>query len=220
MERTAKRKDGSPLILIIFCVFILSFVAGAASFFFKTYPYGPLRNAFLGAQALYTKYVVYRRDDINHKYLWTPSRREETGVTLYQPDRAFDGLTLYMSTHAQEAHLIDMSGETVHQWSLPFSEAWPQPSHIEDPVDGDFIYWRAAHVYPNGDLLMIYVGEGDTPYGYGLAKMDKDSNLIWTYSDRVHHDIAVGPQRAHLRLDPPGCHRTANPPSQDGNTLY
>ncbi|MEM7021163.1 MAG: arylsulfotransferase family protein [Pseudomonadota bacterium] len=40
---------------------------------------------------------------------------------------------------------------------------------------------------------MIYEGVGDTPWGYGLVKMDKDSKLIWKYLEQTHHDFDVAP---------------------------
>jgi hypothetical protein len=45
----------------------------------------------------------------------------------------------------------------------------------------------------NGDLIVIYEGAGDTPYGYGLVKLDKDSNVIWSYLESAHHDFDVAP---------------------------
>src|SRR5207245_871703 len=32
----------------------------------------------------------------------------------------------------------------------------------------------------------------DTPSGYGLVKLNKDSELVWQFEDRVHHDLDVG----------------------------
>jgi outer membrane protein assembly factor BamB len=32
---------------------------------------------------------------------------------------------------------------------------------------------------------------GDTPWGYGLVKMDKNSKVIWKYFDYVHHHLDV-----------------------------
>jgi hypothetical protein len=48
-------------------------------------------------------------------------------------------------------------------------------------------------MYPNGDLLAIYEAAGDTPWGYGLVKIDKNSHVKWKYMQRVHHDLDVGP---------------------------
>jgi hypothetical protein len=46
-------------------------------------------------------------------------------------------------------------------------------------------------MYPNGDLLIIYTGIGDTPWGYGLVKIDRDSKVLWTFLERAHHDMTV-----------------------------
>jgi hypothetical protein len=46
-----------------------------------------------------------------------------------------------------------------------------------------------ARLLPNGDLLTIYISSADTPWGYGIAKIDKDSNLIWSYLASAHHDF-------------------------------
>ena len=86
--------------------------------------------------------------------------------------------------------LMDMKGSVVHQWQMPFRQAWPQPTHVDPAPENQ--YWFGVHVYPNGDLLAVYHAKSDTPYGYGLVKMDKDSKLLWRYSDHVHHMIDVG----------------------------
>src|SRR5262249_36811864 len=70
--------------------------------------------------------------------------------------------------------------------------AWPHAPHIKDPIADGQIHWFRCHLYPNGDLLAIYHADGDTPYGYGLVKLDKDSKLLWAYPGRVHHDLDVG----------------------------
>jgi hypothetical protein len=112
-------------------------------------------------------------------------------VRVDRADKTYDGFTLYTTTEGARATLIDMRGETVHEWALPFSKAWPRPPHIPSPVDDGQIHWFRCHLFPNGDLLAIYVTDIDTPYGYGLVKLDKDSKLLWAYPGRVHHDIDV-----------------------------
>jgi hypothetical protein len=49
-------------------------------------------------------------------------------------------------------------------------------------------------------LLAIYHADGDTPYGYGLVKLDKDSKLLWAYAQNVHHDVDVGEDGAIYTL--------------------
>ncbi len=69
---------------------------------------------------------------------------------------------------------------------------WDETSPVKDPQPDSFIYWRKAHVYPNGDLLAVYVASGDSPWGYGMVRIDKDSKLIWKYLGQTHHDLDVG----------------------------
>jgi hypothetical protein len=108
-------------------------------------------------------------------------------------DAASDGWVLFTSGHATAAFLIDRAGRVVHQWHLPFREAFPEHGEVPDPVPESHIHWSDAHLYPNGDLLALYAADGDTPYGYGLVKVDRDSNVLWTYDGRAHHDFDVQP---------------------------
>jgi hypothetical protein len=85
-----------------------------------------------------------------------------------------------------------MRGTVVHRWQLPFSRAWTHPPHVEEPLPDEHVYWVHGHLYPNGDLLAVYQSDGDTPYGYGLVKLDKDSRLLWAYANNVHHYVDVG----------------------------
>jgi hypothetical protein len=149
-------------------------------------------TAFKGAGALYHVYAGWTAgDDLSETTMWYPSRRSEQGVTVNDASRADSGLTLYSSGHAQSAFLIDMAGDTVHQWTLPYSSIWDSSGEIRDPVADRFVFWRKVRLFPNGDLLALYVAHGPTPWGYGLARMDKDSNLIWKYLGPAHHDMDV-----------------------------
>lgn len=82
-----------------------------------------------------------------------------------------------------------MDGKVVHELALPLSRIWDNPKR--QPRPDPFVAWEYAHLYPNGDLLAMYIGMGDTPWGYGLVKMDKNSKLIWKYWDNVHHHLDV-----------------------------
>jgi hypothetical protein len=33
---------------------------------------------------------------------------------------------------------------------------------------------------------------GATPWGYGVAKLDKNSSLLWLFPEPTHHDLDVG----------------------------
>ena len=104
------------------------------------------------------------------------------GVTVYDSEQAYDGLNLYVSGHAPEAFLMDMQGAVVHSWSYDFDKiTWDR--RIPKMSKGRH-HWRRAYLYDNGDLLAIHES-------IGLIKLDKDSNLLWQYSGKAHHDLQV-----------------------------
>jgi Arylsulfotransferase (ASST) len=174
----------------ILAVGFLCCLGGAAIMHFGIPPAGFLRKAFTGGQALQERERA--RAGVNLPMGVPKVDWKQTALILDNPGKTYDGFTLYTTTQASRATLIDMRGNVVHQWEMPFRKAWPQAPHIRNPFPDDQVHWFRCHLYPNGDLLAVYHADGDTPYGYGLAKLDKDSRLLWVYSDHVHHDVAVG----------------------------
>jgi hypothetical protein len=168
----------------------LCFVGGAWVVLAQVFPYPYLAQAYQGGMALLEKETQYL--DPYKTDFWKPARTSAKGVTRHDPARAQQGLTLYTSGDSARASLVAMDGTVVHEWQLPFSQVWDESSPISDPQPDEYIYWNKAHVYPNGDLLAVYVAAGDSPWGYGLVRIDKDSKLIWKYLGQVHHDVDVG----------------------------
>ena len=111
---------------------------------------------------------------------------ESTGqenVTRFEPGAVHEGLNLFTSGHAQAAYLMDMRGQIIHEWTHDFFRVFPEH---KGPRSGENIdFWRRAHLFENGDLLAIYEG-------FGLIKLDKDSNLIWANPLGFHHDLFLG----------------------------
>lgn len=161
-------------------VAFLCFVAGTAATYTDSYK-SVLRQAFAAGSALYFKVVAPPN-------LWFPARFDEAGVTRNDLPNGSTDLVLF-TTNEAKAHLMNRSGEILHEWHLPFSAAWPEGAHLIDPAPDEHIYWRRVHVFPNGDLLAIYEGIGMSPYGGGMVKIDRDSNLIWKFTANVHHDF-------------------------------
>ncbi len=167
----------------------LSFVIGAAAMYFKFFPYEKLNSAFTGSTA-----VIAQATEPADRYAraWSRSRKIRIGVMRQDPESVYKGYTLFTSAHGTKAQLINMDGKIVHEWGVPYSTIWDESAEVKNPVPNDFIRWRKAYLYPNGDLLVVFIGQG-TPWGYGLAKIDKDSNVLWKYMGRMHHDVEVGP---------------------------
>jgi hypothetical protein len=104
-------------------------------------------------------------------------------VTIYNKKKAYNGLNLYCSGHGPQAILMDMKGNQLHSWQYDISRVWNKEY---DPLIPEHQFWRRVHLLENGDLLAIFEG-------YGLIKLDKDSNLIWSYPGKAHHDLYIMP---------------------------
>ena len=185
-SRRSSRVAGAVAVL---CVAFLSYVAGSFTMDQMIYPAGHLHRAFQGGTALYDRLTGY--NDPVQTAFWNPARTESRGVVRHDRGRAQQGLTLYTSAHEQRAFLTDMDGRVVYQWVLPYSKVWDKTAAVQRPLQDPFIHMENAHVFPNGDLLAVYTAVGDTPWGYGLVKMDRDSKVIWKYLARAHHDFDI-----------------------------
>ena len=169
----------------------LGFVAGSVATLSEFGPARIVEHAYRAGAALYSKATQY--SDPLQFDLWRPARTDQQGVTRYDPSKADNGLTLYTSGHGQKARLIDMQGQVVREWGVPFSQLWDKSAAVKNPQPDSHVYIEKTHLFPNGDLLALYVAVGDTPWGYGLVKYDRDNNVLWKYLGHVHHDLAVAP---------------------------
>ncbi len=156
--------------------------------------------------------LIYRATQLGeNKYspvYWSKPYSDETGVTSHNPDKSFAGYTFFSSSYKSNIFLIDMGGNIVHEWSMPHEKVWPKPDFVAQIVPQHKRIISRATLYPNGDVLAIYTGIGSNPLGYGLAKIDKDSNLLWSYEDAIHHDAEIAPDGTIYTLS----HRIRNEP--------
>jgi Arylsulfotransferase (ASST) len=111
------------------------------------------------------------------------------------PRSTFPGLDFYVSGHAAEAVLMDPQGRTLHRWRYPLRRLWPDLA--KDPEMAKLEYWRRAYLYPNGDLLGIYEGQG-------IVKLDARSRVLWAHRGGTHHDLFVMPDGTIYTLDREG----------------
>ena len=101
--------------------------------------------------------------------IWVPMDAEDklkSGVTLYDEDLSFKGANIYNSRHRGVAHLIDMEGNILHNWSADKGK------------------YHQIKMNEQGDLFAIVKN-------VRLIKLDWDSNIIWTNELRYHHDLDI-----------------------------
>lgn len=171
---------------------LLAFLAGSYTTEFETFPYPQLLEQPFEALRAYRKKEQLTERNPKKSAQWQRLPEDwETGVVRRRPDAMESGYTLFTSAHASAAFLIDEKGAVVHEWSKPFRRAYPDLEHVDDPVPEYKISWADAHLFPNGDVIGAYAADGDTPYGYGLVKLDANSNVLWSWPGHVHHDFDV-----------------------------
>jgi hypothetical protein len=168
----------------------LSYLLGAAVLFFDLPSANFLHKAFLGAQAWYEQRHTQPPEDEEQFH------RAKIG-RIDKPEKTFPGFTLYMAgswdaATSSHAFLINMKGEVVHKWAKPFSKVQANSPQVSAPISDSKVSFFAGHLFPNGDLLVVFHGMQQFHQGYCLVKLDKDSNILWHYPGMVHHDVNVG----------------------------
>jgi hypothetical protein len=107
-----------------------------------------------------------------------------SGVTRHVPEKVSGGYNFYVSGHGTEATLMGMDGTILHTWQVPFTTSFPDEELTPDRDDNTQSYWRRAHLYENGDILVIHSH-------YGVVRIDKDSSLRWSVKNSAHHHLEV-----------------------------
>jgi hypothetical protein len=187
--------EGTPLnrlaaVISVAGLVVLSFLAGSAVAHFGLPVYTQwLEPGFMAVEAQFERATTLGQPGPSK--VWRLERTPQTGARAHDPDAMFGTYTTIVSGHQPVGHLIGPDGNHRHTWRLPFSEAWSDPPHVRQPVGDTRIRWAGIHVYPTGEVLAFYHAEGDTPYGYGLVKIDRDGDILWRFSDHVHHDVTV-----------------------------
>jgi hypothetical protein len=181
-----RARDPLPIALFVLGLCSFAFAYGVLVGVYRYFPYELLHDAKTAAEALHEKYALPREP---HAYVVD---HDGAGVTVHDPQRAFDGytfLTLYRNGR-NEAILINMQGDVLHEWHAEFSEIWPDAPHIIEQAHDAAIHWHGSYLFPNGDVLFNFES-GNFPHGGGLVKIDKESNVLWALPRNTHHDLDV-----------------------------
>lgn len=155
-----------------------------------TQPYGRFREAAPDSDDVELSAEQRRRiaelESLGYLSGTTPASGK-SGVTIYDPQLTADGLNLLTDGHRPEARLVDMKGRVLHQWHFPFERAFPDAATTSPVGHGAEIsreYWRRVALLDDGGLLAIYEGQG-------LVRLTRESELVWAYPARAHHDLEV-----------------------------
>ena len=101
------------------------------------------------------------------------ARRALQSLTLYRPDKTYNGFTLFtpMTASPSNTWLIDMQGRLVHRWKLP---GWVRMQAVLLPT-GNLLYavWN-----PEGPFRELPFAGGE------IIEADWDGNIVWRYAER------------------------------------
>lgn len=167
---------------------VLCFISGVTALRYDWPPARLITQAYDSAEAWQKRLASDRKPAVPQQNFQSALANPDV---QWNRDKAWGGYTLITTWTESAAYLLDMEGNIAHRWALPFSHVWPTPAHVLKPRPDNKIIWEKAHVFPNGDVLAAYISIGDTPYGYGMAKIDKDSRLLWKYDSHTHHDFYI-----------------------------
>jgi hypothetical protein len=95
--------------------------------------------------------------------------------------RTAKGFNLFTSGHAPVATLMDMEGAVVKIWTVDTVKAFPGIA-VDHNEHARFL--RRVHLLPDGSILALFDE-------LGLVHLDADSRVLWSFRERVHHDLFV-----------------------------
>jgi len=191
------------MILPVCALCFLSLVYGALSVHLGWWPSASIQNAKNAAVAL----LATQDEELGRNWPTSMERIETSGHTEptvidHLPGVGSDEDLIFvlggqqqLKSHCPEngclGWIMDKDGTIRHVWDIGPNLTWEDLEHIEGFSRASNIYAVGAHPFANGDLLVTYQGRNTYPYGVGMAKFDKDSNLLWKKENFAHHWIAV-----------------------------
>ena len=139
-------------------------------------------------------YIDGLRDDIQY----TEDRWQRKGVTInVEGKRDQSEYILYAQANSTTVKLINRHGREEHSWMVPYSKVWGgDQSHMNVPkkLSNDFFYIRDFHLYDDGSIVVMMNVAGTTPWGAGIIKVDKDSNVLWSWRGSTNNDLEITPE--------------------------
>jgi len=99
------------------------------------------------------------------------------GLSVYKPDKCYNGYTIYAPTESSYVYMIDMNGEVVHIWAVNLKR--------DDEKEGVTLGTTYYYKYLKNHDLLVHVD------GFGVQELDWDSRVVWQHRIKhAHHDFA------------------------------
>ena len=90
------------------------------------------------------------------------------------------------------AWLMDRKANVKHFWKYDAS-MWDDLSTTDIVPGASRIYPVGVHMLDDGGLLVSFQGTDTWPFGIGMVRLDRDSNVVWLKENHAHHWFDVSP---------------------------
>jgi hypothetical protein len=127
------------------------------------------------------------------RMLWysRPARSDKMGVIVHEAAKTYGDYTFFSTAAGPTAKLVDLQGKTVHEWTIDWQKIWADPADRRVGTAPLHQVVTRAFLQPDGSVYALFTGEGGQMGDFGLVKVDRDSKVIWKYSQFASHDISV-----------------------------
>jgi hypothetical protein len=117
--------------------------------------------------------------------LFTAPSIYPTGTTIYRPDKAWSGYTVFDTPNEQGAVLIDMNGMLLRRWK----EAAAVPGPVRLLPGGDLVGGSARRRPHQEALALVQLNwKGDTVWKFDRADFVEEPGKAPAWMARQHHD--------------------------------
>ena len=119
---------------------------------------------------------------------WYYIRKTEPFAEVSSDSKPYPGLTLVTKMGADRqivAEIIDLEGNTVHEWNLDWFEIWGDAKHLPEqdiPKEKPGTNIHGAIITENGDLIFNFES-------LGLVRLDRSNKVVWRLPYQTHHSI-------------------------------
>ena len=210
-------RNRAPLLLFVIALMLSAFAGGVYVHRQKVFPYDLLRAAYKTGKTLF---AVYMEDDAFRPMNFVAIRPDSVEArrfefigadTLADPILVVGGAERFAEYCPGARGCLAVKyagrGEVRHAYPYRPDEFENGPIIVSLPYEqpSGLPFFRNAYPsgiarYSNGDLLIVFQFLHSFPYGGGVARIDRDGQVIWYRRDYSHHrpymtdgDIALVP---------------------------
>lgn len=181
--------------LMVFSVLVGAFGWGFCARHFRVFPFGIVRDA---GTALVALVGATSPDEVSGLAVY---RTQVTTPTAIVHDASsgseavlITGSPRHMTSRAPGgclAWIVDRQGGILHEWRYP-ADLWQELKTVTRvPGVSGPINPAGVHLFNNGDLLVTFHGDNTFPFGVGIARVNRDSHVVWQKELLTHHCFSV-----------------------------